>query len=438
MKRIVALILAIVVCIELVSCMPNLKKYIVKYADDPIHLGADDAQAIAYLDFVNRINSFALKMNDSISDQNTSNSNFCISPASLYMSLAVACEGANGETREEILNALGITYEQLAQFTKYYYAACNTQYTYVDDFGTEHISAHEELATSIWLNSALTYKNSGVSELSKNYNCDVFSIPYSDGTADKIISQYVKYKTHEVITSGVDFGKDTPFAILSLFHLKEIWNEFGTNLSVSLENYDFKNTDGSTAEKQLLKSTYAGGVAQRTTLYTTFYIETEHGYKLHFMIPNARYTLDRVFTPTNIQRMLSISDYKFIDDTNKKINYTRVIFPHFDASYNGDVSKILKEDFEITALFDKEKCDFSNLLYEKAYCDNFIHKAVMRVDAKGIEGTYIDLAQSTHKPPQLPDYEKVYHDLVLDRAFGFVLTDPNGIILYTGEVNSLK
>ena len=62
----------------------------------------------------------------------------------------------------------------------------------------------------------------------------------------------------------------------------------------------------------------------------------------------------------------------------------------------------------------------------------------MRLSAKGIEGDYIDLAQSTHKPVQLPNYEKVYHEFILDRSFGFVLTDSDGMILYMGEINSLR
>ena len=98
------------------------------------------------------------------------------------------------------------------------------------------------------------------------------------------------------------------------------------------------------------------------------------------MIPNSKYTLDRVFTPTNIKRMLAINDYNFIDDETETINYTRILFPQFDAYYSGDVSKSLKDYFGIESLFDEKKCDFSNLLNDNAYCDNFIHKARLRVD----------------------------------------------------------
>lgn len=439
MKRFVSLLLVAVMCIcMLVSCMPNLKKYVVEYGSSPVAISDDEAQNEAYIDFLNKVNDFALKMNDSISEQNAGINNFCLSPVAIYMSLAVACESSNGETRQEILDALGITYEQLYAYTRYLYSAYNTEYTYIDNYDTEHISAHEELAVSIWLNSNYNYKISGVTALAKNYNCDVFSIPFHDGTANKIMGQYVEYKTHTIMGGDTNFKNDSSFALLSLFHLKEIWNAFGTNLAFTLEGYDFENTDGSVVTKQLLKSTYTGGVVKSTYYYDTFYVETEHGYKLHFMVPKYNYTVERVFTPNNIKRMLAINDYGFIDDENQQINYTRILFPQIDAYYNGNISDVLQEDFAIEALFDKEKCDFSNLLSGDAYCNSFVHKARMRLSAKGIEGDYIDLAQSTHKPIQLPNYEKVYHEFILDRSFGFVLTDSDGMILYMGEINSLR
>lgn len=39
----------------------------------------------------------------------------------------------------------------------------------------------------------------------------------------------------------------------------------------------------------------------------------------------------------------------------------------------------------------------------------------------------------TSAPPQ----EEVYRDFVVDRAFGFVLTAPNGTTLFSGVVNGL-
>ena len=35
-------------------------------------------------------------------------------------------------------------------------------------------------------------------------------------------------------------------------------------------------------------------------------------------------------------------------------------------------------------------------------------------------------------------YEKVYHDYIVDRAFGFVITDSYGAVIFSGVVNSVN
>ena len=438
MKKILSLVLALIMCLGLFSCMPNLKKYVIEYADEKISVDSEFIQSDEYALILDKLNSFSLNLIKSFSESNKPNTNYAISPVAVYMSLATACEMASGETRDEILASLDMTYDELKDCTKYIYALCNKEYKYTDSYGTEHISAHEELANSVWLSSDYTYKYENVYSLSTNYNCDVFSISFANGTAKKLINQYIEYKTHSVIKNDVEISKSEGLSIISVYHLKEIWNEFGRNLTQTLDGYDFTNEDGSTVYKQLLKGTYTGGVAYVTSTFTSFAIETEHGYKLYFMIPRGRHTLDDVFTDKNISRMINRSNSGFIDNTNQVLNYTRVLFPAFSVGFSGDVSENLINDFNISSLFDKETCNLSNIVFEDAWCEKLIHTAQVNVNARGIEGESIDLAQSDKIPPELPNYEKVYHDLTIDKAFDFVLVDESGMILYAGEINHFR
>lgn len=439
MKRIISLLIIVILCFSMLSsCMPNLKKYIIEYASTKTEITEEIYEDEEFVSFLNKMNSFALEMTSSIANSSASNDNYCISPVSIYMSLAIACECSNGQTKQEILDALGITYEQMKEYTKYYYALYNKEYTYVDSYGTIHTSAHEQLANSLWLNSNVVYNQGCINTLTHDYNCDTFSISYADGTAGKIINQYIEYKSHSIAKGDVKLSKSTDFSIISLYHLKEIWNEFGRNITLSFENYDFTNSDKGTVSKNLLKSTYSQGVEYRTVRYSTFYIETEHGYKLYFVVPNGDNSLKDVFTQNTISKILKKTDYGFIDHANQKLKYTRVLFPQVGVSFSGDISGNLQNDFNIKSLFDKERCDFSMLTSNTVFCNNFIHKATMNLDSKGIEGATIDLGQSDKAEAELPNYEKEYHEFVINRAFGFVLTDADGLILYVGEVNTIK
>lgn len=438
MKKVVSLLIIVFMSVGLFSCMPNLQKFVIEFAAPKVEITEEVEQDAKFDAFLDKINEFSISVSASILSSAGANDNLCISPASIYMSLAVASECASGLTRQEILDAVGVSYDEMKEYTKYYYALFNKEYTYVDTYGAEHVSAHEQLATSLWIDSDQRYYKSCVDTLSKDYNCDVYSISFKNGTAKKLINQYIPYKMHNIVDGDADISSSADLSIISLYHLKEIWNEFGRKLTLSLENYSFVNADKSSVEKQLLKSGYASGRVYISLQYTAFCIETEHGYRLYFMIPNNSYTLNEVFTPKNIFKMFNRREYGFVDDVNEQLHYTRLLFPQMNVSFSGDISNNLKNDFNINSLFSEENCDLSGLLWTPAHCNSFIHKAKLSLDAKGIEGETIDLGQADVKDDDLPNYERVYHEYVIDRAFGFVLTDADGLILYTGQLNTLK
>lgn len=436
MKRIISLLLVIVLCAGLFSCMPNLRKYAVKYAEEHDPFDTSCLEDEGFVAFIDKINTFAINMSKSIS--NTSTDNFCIAPASLFVSLASACESANGETRAQILSALDITYEELEKYTKLYFSFCNKQFTYTNNYGSVNVSAHENLVNSVWISSEKEYDGDTVNKLTDNYYCNVFSAPFNERSSINVMNQYITYISHNIIDGHIDFFSNSDLSFISTYHLKEIWNEFGKSLSLSLDYFDFVNADKTSVSKQLLRSTYVGGQVIDNIKYTAFHVDTEHNYRIHFIVPSKIYTLDDVFTPQNIAQVLSTEDYRFIDNSSEHIHYTRTLFPEIDVSFKDDVSPNLKDDFGIVDLFDSEICDLSNLINGKVSCNSFLHASRMRLNAKGIEGESINLAQSEKTPENLPDYEIVYHDFVVNKAFGFVMTDPNGAIIYIGRVNSIE
>jgi serine protease inhibitor len=87
-------------------------------------------------------------------------------------------------------------------------------------------------------------------------------------------------------------------------------------------------------------------------------------------------------------------------------------------------------------MFSPEECDFSNIIDETVACDGVVHKCELKVNRKGIEGaavTYIPLCGAVG-PGQ---YKDVYHDFIVDRAFGFIITDNYGVVLFCGVVNNV-
>ena len=135
--------------------------------------------------------------------------------------------------------------------------------------------------------------------------------------------------------------------------------------------------------------------------------------------------------------MTTLDDWGGIDHENKIIHSTRALFPEYEADFDEDIKSVLY-DMGIEKLFNADKADLSGITEMPAYCSSVIHECSLEVTKKGIEGaavTIVALDGAAGDPTE--EYERVYHDFVVDRAFGFVITDSYGAVLFSGVVNEI-
>lgn len=77
--------------------------YLVKEAAEKIDLSSHkDYRTEAYKTFLKKIQAFSSKITYATYLESDKQENFCVSPISIYMALALAIEISNGNTREEI------------------------------------------------------------------------------------------------------------------------------------------------------------------------------------------------------------------------------------------------------------------------------------------------------------------------------------------------
>ena len=442
MKKIISFILILAICLSLASCSVFDSIFGYKYEEHALALAAPkisanykDYRADGYVEFLDKLSAFSAKLTAEVYADTAGTKNFVISPVSVYMALALAAECASGETRDQILNAVGVTYEEVQNFTRYLYACCNAEYK-SNGLGNQ-TSAAEELSNSIWVDNDATLLESGINNLATNYNCDMFSVDFASDEASKAIRAYIKDKTHGLIDSAPDLSPETLITLINTFYLKDIWNPDGDKLSFTESTYDFVNADGSITTTKLLRGYYNNGKVYEGDEYRTFFTTTEHNFKIKFIVPTEGHTIDEVFTTENIYAVDSITNYGYVDDENRLLHHTRVFFPEYKASFDGDIADTLMEDFGILDIFDVDKCDFSNITDEPLVCEGVVHQASLEVNRRGIEGaavTYIPMAGAAGPG----EYENVYHDFIVDRAFGFILTDAYGTVLFSGVINTVE
>ena len=389
-----------------------------------------------YYNFKDKMRVFSTKMSEFfIKSDYDANKNIAISPLSIEMCLGLAVYCANGQTRTELLNALDIDY---ATFNKYYKLLFNELTSLTkDDSG--NISSELSLTNSIWIDNDINLSDNGLDDLKNNYYCHSFSADFNGNNENttKAIEYFIEQKTHGLIKPDLQFSPETFFVLLNTLYLKDIWNDYGSDLTTT-DQYQFQNANGTLSNKEMLDGYHHSGKTLETDDYSAFFTSTRYGKYIYFVKPNEGKALKDVFNKETMQYVLNSKNYIFQDDEKLERYHTECIFPEFKADANIDLIPMFTRDLNVTSLFDPMKCDFSNIMLEPTpgYVEQFKHIAKLDVNRKGIEGAAVTfMAYAGAAGPD--EYTDVYETFVVDQEFGFILTNYSGDIIFSGAVTNI-
>lgn len=379
-----------------------------------------------YESFVKKIQQFSNKLSVEIGMKGTDNT--AVSPLSVFMALSLATECADSDTRQELLDVVGITYQELSENISYLCQSCNRILDHDPERNPNNVI---KSVNSIWIKDGYQVKDECINILTSKYFSDVLGMNFSETDVNKLITSYIKNETKGFLAPNLDINSETVFVLLNVVYLKEVWDYFGEDLSFTKEKYDFINYDKSTTSTKLLMGDYCMGKAVVTEKFRRARVYTNSSFSITFYVPNDGYTLDDIFTEETFAYKA-----KEIYSDDKYEYHTRCLFPEYKASYDADIKSFL-QDLGIKKIF-TSGCDFSKLTDEKVFCGKVKHVTKLEVSKSGIEGaavTAIEMDATSAGPGQL---EVVYEDFVVDRNFIYVLSDSEGVPVFTGVVKSIK
>ena len=450
MKKI-SKICCLLTCLSLVSCGDVTISFIptkgvttlLKKSQEPLNINYDHTKSENFKTFLDKFTNFSLKFNDSfLNTYDDKSSNVAISPLSLFFALAMTSECTANNSQIELLNALNMTTSELRENIPILYGLENTtSYSYDAKKDEKILKSVKDLNNSLWFSNKVNKSINTLNNLANFYYVDSYETDFKNHNtqANKDLKAYVKDKTRGLIEPSFNLDIDTLLVLLNTFYVKDVWNEIGYDLSLTDTLYDFIGRNESINKTNLMMGNYVGGRAIHTDSYSSFFTKTQYGLKIHFLVPNESYKLDDVFNKENINNILNLNNYEYSNHELKERYFTSTYFPSFEASCNEDLVDLLRENFKIYDMFNQYKADFTNISFDdEMYVSKVIHQTKLKVERKGIEGAAITAVIFDEAASGIADgYTSVYETFVVDKSFGYVITDKYGVMLFSGVVNNI-
>ena len=390
----------------------------------------------SFINFKKKMQYFSNKLTEiCVSKYSKYNSNFVISPLSIEMCLGLAIRAAEGDTRDEILEAFDMDYATFnTNYKLFFNSLVGTRKN-----NTDSIISQLLLANSIWIDDGVELKDAGLDALRDDYYCYSYGVDFDgkNAEANEAMREFVYQNTKGKINPRMNLSPDTLFVLLNTLYSKSLWNEDGSDLRLAPTEYKFTNQDGTESNKRLLKGYYHSGKPIVTDGFSCFYTSL-YGYSIYFVKPNDGYNLSELFDKETMKYVLDDANIIEQDDTLMEKYLTECIFPEFSAYNEIDLNVPLR-DLGIESLFSSSSCNMNALTDDSVYCQGIKHIASLDVDKKGMEGAAVTYSwQGGAGMPSKDPYTYVHFTFEVTKEFGFIVTRGSGKnVVFSGIVNNI-
>ncbi len=359
--------------------------------------------------FANGLVSEALKHSDG--------GNLVMSPANIYMGLAMLAETAGGETRTEILKALDV--ESIEKLRENCDALMKAES--VDDGLTKTV-----LANSLWMNDGIEFNKETLNTIAEKYYASSYWGDPASESFGKAMKEWLDEQTGGLLKDSIECIEIPPELILgiaSTIYMKANWqNEFEPYYT---DEETFHAPTGD-IECDFMHGKFGAGGFYKGDNYAAVALPLKNDSgNMWFLLPDEGTTVNEMLENGGMAFMLS-------DKSEAESDWmVNVSLPKLDVDSDSDIVEILKS-MGITRCFTSE-ADFTPLTSQGAFVSNVKHAARVKTDEEGMEAAaYIEIYLGGNASY---NGQKEF-DFIADRPFVFCVTGVSDAPLFVGVVNT--
>lgn len=398
-------------CLPFTACNDDVEEQSILPTMQPIELNATEKEMAAQQgDFSSTL---SLELCRQLGGEKMDN--WLVSPFSLQCALGMLSNGANGETREEILHALGLSQYSQEEVNAYFKKL-------IEGLHTVNSAITVKTANSVWGNAGVPLKDDFQKTNIENYAATVSQLDFSDPSAVDQINAWCDRNTEGLIPSILDEVNPTATVyLLNSLYFKARWeSEFAPEKT---QEGDFNTSSGKVVKAHFMQTQRMAAYVENEWFTSTSLSYQNDSYVMRLILPQPEISIDQVL------QALSESDENLwkntiLADINLKM-------PRFTLENKMDLIPALQA-LGMKKAFTNE-ADFSSMSDISTYISLVQQATRLKVDEEGSEGAAVTVIEGELMSP-LPEEEV---DFFLDRPFLFQILEPaTGTVLFMGQVGS--
>lgn len=414
LSRSVAAAIALIMCsgLAFTGSMANKLPVVQPEPEQQQSKKVDDRLLAASSKFTFKLYEQAVKQRD--------HKNLFISPTSVMFALAMTYNGAEGETRRAMADALGLTGMSLEEVNR---AAA--------DLSSALKSADEKvtlkIANSLWTRTGFSPKPAFLQRNKEYYSAEVASVDFSSPTATSTINSWVSKNTEGRIKKIVDqIESDKILFLINAIYFKGDWQV--AFQKEKTKDDVFRLAGGSQKKLPMMfrsdKFFYQKGKDFQAVMlpYGTGKVS------MYVFLPDENTSLDqfeRNVTHENWETWMR----------GFRLAPGELTLPRFKVEYAATLNDMLKA-LGMAEAFDSTRADFSGIAEvsggNRLYISDVKHKAFVEVNEEGTVAAAVTSVGMGITSAQLPQENFV---MKVDRPFFFAIRDnATGNVLFMGSV----
>ena len=345
-----------------------------------------------------RVLSFSLEL----FSQNLEEKNPVISPISAYIALAMAGEGADGDTRKEFEYVLGEDMQSAPLDMMHRLPRAEEKMTL-------------QLANSVWIDDEMTEQANWRKLLENEYKAQVFRKPLEKEKTVEKMNDWVSEKTHGMIPRMVEkpFKESDRFVLFNVLYFKAQWQKkFDPTMT---QKMTFTTEDGNERKVDMM----------RMSMEELRYVQSAgtEGVVLPYSDDNFVFMAMKPTDGKSVREMYETLSENEIAEMlmQEETTLCNVRIPKFEVEFD----KVLNDSLMYMGLataFDPIRADFGKMTEDERqiFISMVRQKAVVIVDEEGTEASAVTMVEMLDGCALIEEEPK---ELYFDSPFLYVIAD---------------